>query len=87
MALRIGKKRGVLVLTGALVLVAAGMTLHHQRCDGTQSMKACAAQSGLNWHTWLVGRGGSSQFHFVDLLELLYGHEKRPDSAPGGPLN
>ncbi|MBW3140353.1 hypothetical protein [Ferrimonas balearica] len=87
MAQRKGLKRGVVILTGVLALAATGVTLHHHRCDDAQSVAQCAAQSPLNWHNWLVGRSGSSQFHFVDLLELLYGHEKRPTSSPSGPLN
>ncbi|TKB49139.1 hypothetical protein [Ferrimonas aestuarii] len=26
----------------------------------------------LKWRTWLAGASGSSQFHFVDSMELLY---------------
>ncbi len=87
MAMRKGAKRGVLVLTGIVMLAAAGFTLHHDRCDGSETVAQCAAQTTLSWQNWLVGRGSSSQFHFVDLLELLYGHRDRPDASPSGPLN
>ncbi|MBY5923219.1 hypothetical protein [Ferrimonas balearica] len=87
MAIRRGTKRGLLVLTGVLALAATGVTLHHNNCDGAETVAQCAAQSSLTWQKWLVGRSGSSQFHFVDLLELLYGHDERPTSSPSGPLN
>ncbi|GIU08570.1 hypothetical protein [Shewanella glacialipiscicola] len=32
----------------------------------------------LSWKTWFTGKNRSSQFHFVDLLELLYGHQDKP---------
>lgn len=39
----------------------------------------CANQSQvLSWKTWLTGNNRSNQFHFVDLLELLHGHQEKP---------
>ncbi|MFB2686988.1 MULTISPECIES: hypothetical protein [Shewanella] len=39
----------------------------------------CAEQAQtLSWKTWLTGKNRSSQFHFVDLLELLHGHQDKP---------
>ncbi|QYJ78623.1 hypothetical protein [Shewanella acanthi] len=39
----------------------------------------CATQAQtLSWKTWLTGKNRSSQFHFVDLLELLHGHKDKP---------
>ncbi|MCG9695359.1 hypothetical protein [Shewanella sp. Isolate11] len=32
----------------------------------------------VSWKNWLVGNSRSSQFHFLDLLELLHGHNNRP---------
>ncbi|GGI90381.1 hypothetical protein GCM10007978_29990 [Shewanella hanedai] len=39
----------------------------------------CARQSKeLNWANWFSGSSRSNQLHFVDLLELLYGHTDSP---------
>ena len=34
----------------------------------------CAVQQsqGVSWTEWFTGRSSSYQFHFIDLLELLY---------------
>ncbi|GIU49290.1 hypothetical protein [Shewanella sp. KT0246] len=37
----------------------------------------CATQSDdVSWGSWVTGNSRSSQFHFLDLLELLHGSEK-----------
>ncbi|WP_179287528.1 hypothetical protein [Paraferrimonas haliotis] len=33
----------------------------------------------LSWGAWVTGNSSSSQMHFIDLLELLYGHESAPN--------
>ncbi len=39
----------------------------------------CARQSeDLSWTNWFSGKSQSNQLHFVDLLELLYGHSDSP---------
>lgn len=39
----------------------------------------CASQAqSLSWKNWLTGKNRSNQFHFVDLLELLHGHQDKP---------
>ena len=39
----------------------------------------CARQTeDLSWSTWFTGKSRSNQLHFVDLLELLYGHSDSP---------
>lgn len=44
----------------------------------------CAVKDDLSWKSWLTGNNSSTQFHFVDLLELLYGHQEQPldDMSP-----
>jgi hypothetical protein len=45
----------------------------------------CATENtDVSWKNWLTGKSRSSQFHFLDLLELLHGHKSQPnnDSAP-----
>ncbi|QFU24772.1 hypothetical protein FM038_023320 [Shewanella eurypsychrophilus] len=39
----------------------------------------CARQTeDLSWTNWFAGKSRSNQLHFVDLLELLYGHSEIP---------
>ncbi|GGE90564.1 hypothetical protein [Shewanella carassii] len=50
----------------------------------------CATQEDeLSWKSWLSGNSRSGQFHFVDLLELLHGHQRKPvdDMAPANTNN
>ncbi|QLE83912.1 MULTISPECIES: hypothetical protein [Shewanella] len=44
----------------------------------------CADQShNVSWKNWFTGKSRSGQFHFVDLLELLHGHQDSPmDDVP-----
>ncbi|ABZ78617.1 conserved hypothetical protein [Shewanella halifaxensis HAW-EB4] len=47
----------------------------------------CANQShDLSWKSWLTGNSQTNQLHFIDLFELLYGHESAPISK-SSPLN
>ena len=47
----------------------------------------CAEQmSDLSWQSWLTGNSQTNQLHFIDLFELLYGHESAPISK-NTPLN
>ncbi|GGB44408.1 hypothetical protein [Shewanella inventionis] len=58
-------------------------------CDNNNSYNAslpsshpanrCAEQSNnISWSNWVTGNSRSSQFHFIDLLELLHGHKDKP---------
>lgn len=39
----------------------------------------CADQANnLSWGNWITGNSRSSQFHFIDLLELLHGNKDKP---------
>ncbi|MFT5790232.1 MAG: hypothetical protein ACI8SJ_002361 [Shewanella sp.] len=41
----------------------------------------CASQSDdLSWKSWLSGKSQTNQLHFIDLFELLYGHQSAPIS-------
>ena len=31
----------------------------------------------VSWYSWLAGKSASYQFHFLDLLELLYSRDNR----------
>lgn len=48
----------------------------------------CARQAEtLSWSTWFTGKSRSNQLHFVDLLELLYGHTESPLDKVSPPNN
>jgi hypothetical protein len=39
----------------------------------------CATKEhDVSWKNWISGNSRSSQFHFIDLIELLYGHKDKP---------
>lgn len=42
------------------------------------SNRCAKSNDQLNWKNWLTGSNRSSQLHFMDLLELLYGHTDKP---------
>ncbi|WP_115717191.1 hypothetical protein [Gallaecimonas mangrovi] len=55
-----------LVLGGIIsLLLAGGIWLSHP------SSKVEEPDTQLSWGQWLIGRSGSVQMHFLDLLELL----------------
>ncbi|MBY5992100.1 hypothetical protein [Ferrimonas balearica] len=85
MAIKNGSKRWLLVLGTAGFLLASGVTVHHLQCHDRALTAQCSTATALNWRNWLVGKSGSSQFHFVDLLELLYGHKERHEPMPNRP--
>ena len=45
----------------------------------------CGSQMQISWRAWASGKSLSFQFHFFDLLELLYGGES--DSRFSGQGN
>jgi len=58
-------------------------------CDSTTSYNTslpsshptnrCAEQSSdVSWGNWISGNSRSTQFHYIDLLELIHGHKERP---------
>ncbi|MCL1143550.1 hypothetical protein [Shewanella gaetbuli] len=39
----------------------------------------CALEDhDVSWKNWITGNSRSNQFHFIDLIELLYGHKDKP---------
>lgn len=50
-----------------------------------QENVTCPSQTSKNvsWHSWLVGDRRSKQFHYLDLLELLFRSEG--SSSEGSP--
>lgn len=64
-------KLASLVLTAAIV-AGIGFTFvpsNQTACHSQQTQLQC--QQSQNWISWLRGQSRSSQFHFVDFLELL----------------
>jgi len=52
----------LLVVMGVCVLLFAG----------TQTSSSSDPQSSVSWYSWLTGKTLSYDFHYLDLLELLY---------------
>lgn len=54
-------------------------TRYNNSLPSSHPNNRCAEQAqALSWTSWLTGMNRSSQFHFVDLLELLHGHQDKP---------
>lgn len=59
-----------------------------QQCDqvlanveGQESRQLCEAPSKqVSWHTWATGQSRSTQFHFLDLVELVFGERMQQGS-------
>ena len=51
-----------------------------------QRILPCQSQPEISWQAWVVGNSPSYQFHFFDLLELLYGgnSDGQFNAAPKG---
>lgn len=59
--------------------VCDGNTNYNPALPASHPSNRCAQQTdNVSWSNWLTGKSRSSQFHFVDLLELLHGHQDRP---------
>ncbi|GAA5193368.1 hypothetical protein GCM10025772_24130 [Ferrimonas gelatinilytica] len=64
---RLSKKCGLAAFI--VVLGLSSMSWHQAQCDAKE---VCLADDiNVNWRHWILG-SDNSQFHFVDLLELLY---------------
>ncbi|UAA40891.1 hypothetical protein KIH87_18050 [Paraneptunicella aestuarii] len=58
---------------------------HNENSSTTKEHKSCTKESStdVSWHSWLVGDSRSKQFHYLDLLELLFRSDGRDsESAP-----
>ncbi|MDF0535012.1 hypothetical protein KDN34_16000 [Shewanella yunxiaonensis] len=57
----------------------AQVTEYNSNLPSSHPNNRCAVQDDdLSWTSWLSGKSRSGQFHFIDLLELLHGHERKP---------
>ncbi|CAB0151744.1 hypothetical protein PSI9734_02112 [Pseudidiomarina piscicola] len=54
--------------------------------DEAQLAQQCTLQTGTNelsWSSWFSGNSRSTQFHFMDLFELLFGDSNHSQSDYG----
>jgi len=60
------------IIAGALSIAAPGLLAKHQ-CQQqlAQTAAQCTEVDQQTWLSWFTGKSRSTQFHFVDLLELL----------------
>lgn len=71
-------------MTSSDVLLSGGCSTtseshYNSSLPASHPNNRCARQSEeLNWANWFTGKSRSNQLHFVDLLELLHGHNDGP---------
>lgn len=69
------------------LISASILTASHPQCNATfaQVQRSLCGQikeqSRITWRTWLQGKSRSTQFHFLDLVELLFG-DRLKESTP-----
>jgi hypothetical protein len=61
------------IFAGALGIVVPDMVAkrHCQSLADTSDVSECINATQQSWFSWFQGKSRSTQFHFVDLLELL----------------
>lgn len=61
------------ISVGALSIAVPAMMSGSQcqKLSDTTSIEACVKVGQQSWYSWFQGKSRSTQFHFVDLLELL----------------
>ncbi len=67
---------GLWMLASVSALDQAEQCRQEITSGATQRDKSeCSSQMPISWRAWASGKSLSIQFHFFDLLELLYGGE------------
>lgn len=68
-------------------LAASTTNISHSITHDPISHSNCIAQTQdtISWFDWIGGKSPSYQFHFLDLLELLYGDDASNDQMPQRP--
>ncbi|MFC3187080.1 hypothetical protein ACFOD0_09285 [Shewanella intestini] len=63
-------------------------TSYNSTLPSSHPSNRCATQNNdVSWTNWLSGNSRSSQFHFIDLLELIHGHKQKPlPELPGSQV-
>ena len=65
--------------SSATACVCDGNASYNTSLPASHPNNRCAQQAeNVSWGNWLTGKSRSSQLHFVDLLELLHGHQDSP---------
>ncbi|WP_240224269.1 hypothetical protein [Rheinheimera hassiensis] len=59
------------IIAGALSLALPDWVANQHCQPLIQSAMPCTEVDQQNWLSWFTGKSRSTQFHFVDLLELL----------------
>ena len=66
-----------------LACACSNNTHYDSMLPASHPQNRCALQGKkVNWHSWLSGKSGSSQFHFFDLFELLHGKRNKNFNEP-----
>ncbi|WP_372873101.1 hypothetical protein [Shewanella sp.] len=69
--------------SGTSACVCSAGTSYNNGLPASHPNNRCATQSqDLSWKSWLSGSSRTTQFHFLDLLELLHGHNSKPTDSP-----
>ncbi|QSX29858.1 hypothetical protein JYB88_17005 [Shewanella cyperi] len=70
--------------SATVACACSGETRYNNSLPASHPNNRCATQTrDLTWGSWLSGNSRSGQFHFIDLLELLNGHQDKPlDKSP-----
>jgi hypothetical protein len=77
------------IKSAVILAVAAGVDYNPNLPSSHPNNRCATQEDDLSWKSWLSGKSRSGQFHFVDLLELLHGHQRKPvdDMAPANSNN
>ncbi|RUO34167.1 hypothetical protein [Aliidiomarina sanyensis] len=78
---------------GCMVILGLALTHFAQVPDSAEgcehdmhstpaSMTNGSCQKTVNWRAWASGKSRSTQFHFLDLLELTLGQRDRQPQRP-----
>ncbi|MRJ42883.1 MULTISPECIES: hypothetical protein [Idiomarina] len=84
------------ILSGAFLAPAWQTTASNytQQCEQLldvseqhSSLEACVAPAKqVSWHAWFTGQSRSTQFHFLDLFELLFNSKDKSKRHYENPL-
>ncbi|KFZ36218.1 hypothetical protein HR45_17680 [Shewanella mangrovi] len=63
----------------ALIANCATRNEYNTSLPSSHPSNRCAnPEEELSWRSWFSGKSRSGQFHFIDLMELLNGHQRKP---------
>tara|TARA_Y100001963_G_scaffold46756_1_gene65916 strand:- start:2904 stop:3155 length:252 start_codon:yes stop_codon:yes gene_type:complete len=59
-------------ITTSTICFVIPSALHGGQCHAeAASIQECISSGQQSWYSWFQGKSRSTQFHFIDLLELL----------------